>query len=42
MAIIPGQAAGTLVRYKIVAYDHAGNNATIDGTKAYCAYQVIP
>jgi parallel beta-helix repeat protein len=42
MATIPGQPAGTLVRYKIVAYDHAGNNATIDGTEAYCIYQVIP
>jgi len=39
---ILGQPAGTLVRYKIVAFDYAGNNATKDGTEPYCAYQVIP
>jgi len=41
-AIIPGQPAGTWVKYKIVAYDQAGNNATLDGTQPYCTYQVIP
>ncbi|MGQ9538793.1 MAG: OmpL47-type beta-barrel domain-containing protein [Candidatus Bathycorpusculaceae bacterium] len=41
-ATIPGQEAGTWVRYKIVAYDYAGNNETLDGTQPYCVYQVIP
>lgn len=41
-AIILGQPAETLVKYKIVAFDHAGNNATKDGTEPYCTYQVIP
>jgi len=40
-ATIPGQPAGTYVRFKIVAYDKVGNNATRDGTE-YCIYQVIP
>jgi hypothetical protein len=40
-AAIPGQEAGTFVRFKIVAYDWAGNNATRDGTEPYCTYQVI-
>ncbi|MDH5483451.1 MAG: C39 family peptidase [Candidatus Bathyarchaeota archaeon] len=39
---IPGQEAGTLVRFKIFAYDWVGNNATKDGIEAYCVYQVIP
>ena len=39
---IPGQEAGTWVKFKIVAYDDFGNNATKDGTELYCAYQVIP
>jgi len=41
-ATIPGQPADTWVKYKIIAYDNAGNNATLDGTEPYCAYQVIP
>jgi hypothetical protein len=41
-ATIPGQPYGTYVRFKIVAYDKAGNNKTQDGTEPYCAYQVIP
>jgi len=41
-AIIPPQEAGTTVRFKIVAYDHAGNNATLGGTEPYYIYQVIP
>lgn len=41
-ATIPGQEAGTWVRFKIIAYDYAGNNATLDGTEPYCVYQVIP
>ena len=39
---ILGQPAGTWVKFKTVAYDYAGNNATKDGTEPYCAYQVIP
>jgi len=41
-ATIPSQPSSTQVRYKIVSYDHAGNNATLDGTEPYCTYQVIP
>jgi len=41
-ATIPGQPCGTYVRFKIVAYDKAGNNRTRDGTEPYCAYQVVP
>jgi len=41
-ATILGQPAKTLVRYKIVAFDYAGNNATRDGTELHCTYQVIP
>jgi hypothetical protein len=41
-ATILGQPIGTLVRYKIVAYDYAGNNATLDGTEPYSVYQVVP
>jgi len=41
-ATIPPQQAGTWVKFKIVVYDYAGNNATKDGTEPYCAYQVIP
>jgi hypothetical protein len=40
-ATIPGQAEGTYVRFKIVAYDYVGNNATRDGTELYCTYQVV-
>jgi hypothetical protein len=32
----------TTVRFQIVAYDYAGNNATLDGTQPYCVYQVVP
>ena len=41
-ATIPGQEAGATVRFKIVAYDHAGNNATLDGTQPYSVYKVVP
>jgi hypothetical protein len=41
-ATIPPQQAGTTVRFKIVAYDHAGNNRTLDGAEPYCVYQVVP
>jgi parallel beta-helix repeat protein len=41
-ATIPPQQADTTVRFSIIAYDYAGNNATLDGTQPYCVYQVIP
>ncbi|MGB9671510.1 MAG: C39 family peptidase, partial [Candidatus Norongarragalinales archaeon] len=41
-AILPGQEAGATVKFKIVAYDMAGNNATLDGEQPYCIYQVVP
>jgi parallel beta-helix repeat protein len=41
-ATIPPQQADTTVRFRIIAYDYAGNNATLDGTQPYCVYQVIP
>jgi hypothetical protein len=41
-ATIPGQPTGTYVRFQIVAYDKAGNNATEDGTEPYWTYQVVP
>jgi parallel beta-helix repeat protein len=41
-ANIPGQSLGTWVKYKIVAYDIAGNNATLEGTQPYLVYQVVP
>jgi len=41
-ATIPGQPAGTWVKYKIIAYDNAENQQTKDGTAPQCAYQVIP
>jgi len=40
-ATIPGQPIGTYVKFEIVAYDKAGNNATRDETE-YCTYEVIP
>jgi parallel beta-helix repeat protein len=41
-ATIPPQEVGTTVRFRIVAYDHAGNNRTLDGTEPYFVYQVVP
>jgi predicted double-glycine peptidase len=41
-ATIPGEQAGTSVRFKISAYDSVGNNATLDGIQPYCVYQVMP
>jgi hypothetical protein len=41
-ATIPQQEAGTTVRLRIVAYDYAGNNRTLDGAEPYCVYQVVP
>jgi len=39
---IPGQPQGTYVRFRIVAYDFAGHNATRDGVADYCTYVVVP
>ncbi|MEM2105962.1 MAG: PQQ-binding-like beta-propeller repeat protein [Candidatus Bathyarchaeia archaeon] len=39
---IPGQPENTLVKYKIVAYDHAGNNFEQNGAGSYYPYTVIP
>jgi hypothetical protein len=41
-ATIPGQEAGTWVRFKITAVDNVGNSATVDGTQPYCIYQTVP
>jgi parallel beta-helix repeat protein len=41
-ATISGQQAGTWVRFKIIAYDCAGNNATLGETEPHHTYQVIP
>jgi hypothetical protein len=41
-AAIPGNALGTLVKYKIVAYDNAGNSAVDDNAGNYYVYMVIP
>jgi hypothetical protein len=40
-ATIPSQHAGVWVRFEIIAYDHAGNNATKDGGEPDCVYRVI-
>jgi len=41
-ATIPGQGEGTLVRYKISAYDKAGNYRVEDKDGEYYVYTVIP
>lgn len=41
-ATIPPKPDDTMVRFKIVAYDYAGNNKSKDGTEPCCIYQVIP
>ncbi len=38
---IPGQSIGTLVQYKIVAYDHAGNQAIDDDNGYFHSYVVV-
>jgi hypothetical protein len=38
---IPGQPVGTAVRFKIVAFDNAGNNATKDGMSVDYMYIVV-
>jgi hypothetical protein len=39
---IPGQGAGTIVNYKITAYDRAGNNVMDDNAGQYYVYTVMP
>jgi parallel beta-helix repeat protein len=39
---IPGQPAGTLVKYEIVAYDNAGNHKIENNAGQYYVYSVIP
>jgi parallel beta-helix repeat protein len=41
-ATIQGQEYGKTVRFKIEAFDYAGNNQTRDGVETYCIYQVVP
>jgi predicted double-glycine peptidase len=41
-ATIPGQQAGTWVKFKIFACDRVGNNITLDGTEPYFTYQIMP
>jgi len=41
-AIIPGYMEGTQVKYRIEAYDNAGNMAVEDNAGQYYAYTVIP
>jgi hypothetical protein len=41
-ATIQGQSSGTRVRFRIIAYDFAGNNATIDGMIDTTTYLVVP
>jgi len=40
--IIPGQEVGTLVKYRIAAYDNAGNHRIEDNSGQYYIYTVIP
>ena len=40
--IIPGQPAGTFVKFKILAYDSSENNATREEPELYFVYDVIP
>jgi hypothetical protein len=39
---VPEQQPGTVVKYKIIAYDNAGNSVTKDNNGYYYTYQVIP
>jgi hypothetical protein len=41
-AQIPQQLPGTVIKYKIIAYDNAANNITKDNNGYYYTYQVIP
>jgi len=40
--IIPGLSAGTQVKYRIIAYDYANNEAVEDNAGQYYVYTVIP
>ena len=39
---VPEQQPGTVVKYKIITYDNAGNSVTKDNNGYYYTYQVIP
>jgi len=39
---IQGQRAGTIVKYKIIAYDNAGNYIVEDNNGQYYDYTVVP
>jgi hypothetical protein len=41
-AKIPGCGNSTLIKYKIIAYDNAGNEAVKDNAGQYYSYLVIP
>jgi hypothetical protein len=41
-AMILGQSEGTFVKYKVIAYDNAGNMAVEDNAGQYFTYTVIP
>ncbi len=41
-AMIPGQPAATFVRYRVSAYDGAGNLGVEDNAGAYYTYTVVP
>jgi hypothetical protein len=41
-ATIPGHTEDTLVKYKMLAYDNAGNLAVKDNAGEYYTYNVIP
>jgi hypothetical protein len=41
-ATIPGQSSGTRVRFRIIAYDFAGNNARVDGVIDATTHLVVP
>ena len=40
--VLPGQPAGTVVEYKIVAFDNCDNMAVRDNGGKFFAYQVVP
>jgi len=42
VAVLPSQPSETLVKYKIVAFDNAGNAAVKDSSGQFFTYQVIP
>jgi len=39
---IPGQTVGTWVKYRITAYDNAGNSRAEDNSGQYYSYNVVP